>query len=157
MDELTKECLSATTKSSERTRRIFFVLISIAILEFGALWNSWKMSWPNSRLERATEALRYDGWSYTEATPDHELNTFQLFCKLRGLKNADQVRTYVDQLRQIQLERIVMIHVPFLGMSFDVNDLGVLGGLTFVILLLLFYYSLNRERINLRTAFDALI
>jgi hypothetical protein len=46
------------------------------------------------------------------------------------------------------------IRVPFFGITFDVNDLGLIGGVSFIILLLLFRFSLGRELDNLVLSFE---
>jgi hypothetical protein len=47
-----------------------------------------------------------------------------------------------------------LIRVPFFGVAFDVNDLGTLGGFSFVIILLWFRFSIARELSNLSLTFD---
>ena len=55
------------------------------------------------------------------------------------------MRTYVDSW---------VIRVPFFGFSFDVNDLGFIGGIGFVIILVCFRLCLSREIDNLRLSFE---
>jgi hypothetical protein len=46
-----------------------------------------------------------------------------------------------------------LVRVPVLGIAFDINDLGVFSGLTFIFLLILFWFTLEREEENLRMTF----
>jgi hypothetical protein len=55
------------------------------------------------------------------------------------------VFTYIENIRYIK--------IPFFGIAFDVNDLGTIGGLGLLIILIMFRYSLSREIKNLRYAF----
>jgi hypothetical protein len=57
------------------------------------------------------------------------------------------VRTYVENVR--------LIKAPFFGIAFDVNDLGLIGGVGFIIILLLLRHSLSREIKSLRRSFAA--
>ena len=45
--------------------------------------------------------------------------------------------------------------IPFFDVSFDINDLGFIGGLGFTIILLIFYLSLVRGKENIKIAFKA--
>jgi hypothetical protein len=58
---------------------------------------------------------------------------------------AAYTRTYV--------ENTFMIRVPFFGFTFDVNDLGILGGLALLILLTILRFCLSREINNLELSF----
>jgi hypothetical protein len=46
-----------------------------------------------------------------------------------------------------------VVRVPFFGFSFDINDIGFLGGLGFLIILTCLRFCLTREIDNLRLAF----
>ncbi|HVI10379.1 MAG TPA: hypothetical protein VND65_18970 [Candidatus Binatia bacterium] len=45
------------------------------------------------------------------------------------------------------------VHVPFFGMTFDVNDLGILAGVGLVSVMLLLWFSCGTELENLRVSF----
>jgi hypothetical protein len=53
--------------------------------------------------------------------------------------------------RSLEEECVKTIKIPFFNISFDINDLGPIGGFSFFILLLILYYSLKREYENLNT------
>ena len=55
------------------------------------------------------------------------------------------VRTYADNT--------FTIRVPFFGIGFDINYLGLLSGLGFVIVLVLFRFSITRELDNVKLSF----
>jgi hypothetical protein len=55
------------------------------------------------------------------------------------------VRGYVENVR--------FIRAPFFGIAFDVNDLGIIGGIGFIIILLLLRHSLSREIKSLKMSF----
>jgi hypothetical protein len=46
------------------------------------------------------------------------------------------------------------IRVPFLGFSFDVNDMGLMGGIGFLVILTCYRFFLSRELNNLRMSFE---
>lgn len=59
--------------------------------------------------------------------------------------------------RILEEEQIHTIKIPFFNSGFDVNDLGLIGGFSFFILMLIFYYSLRREYENLMIVYDFLL
>jgi hypothetical protein len=71
----------------------------------------------------------------------------------RMIPNKEQAAQYAQKLEEARTGNILLIHIPFFGTVFDVNALGLWGGLTFAVLLLLFRFSLWREYNNLRLTF----
>jgi hypothetical protein len=53
------------------------------------------------------------------------------------------------------VEGSLVVRVPFFGISFDVNDLGVLGGVAFLLILSCYQFFLSREIDNLLISFKA--
>lgn len=51
------------------------------------------------------------------------------------------------------VENALTVRVPFFGVAFDVNDLGLLSGLGFVIILLMLRFSIRNEIVSLRLGF----
>ncbi len=70
--------------------------------------------------------------------------------KFRTQLQQETVKAYVENIR--------FVRAPFFGIAFDVNDLGLVGGVAVIIILLLMRYSLSREiknlNISLREAVD---
>lgn len=65
--------------------------------------------------------------------------------KRRLHRQYETVRAYVDNIQYIK--------IPFFGIAIDVNDLGLIGGASLTIILLLFRFSLSREIKNLNVSF----
>lgn len=61
----------------------------------------------------------------------------------------------VDTIEDAVLSDVKVLNVPFLGIAFDVNDLGLMSGLAFAVILLMRKMSLNTERDSVRTLFRA--
>jgi hypothetical protein len=73
----------------------------------------------------------------------------------RGFTPA-QAREYLKNLEASLVERTITVAVPFLGVSFDVNDLSLFASITFLLLLSLLLFNLIREEENLTMLFESL-
>jgi hypothetical protein len=69
-------------------------------------------------------------------------------------RSLEQARDNLHWMQKIRTEQVSQIQVPFLGISFDVNDLGMMGGFAFIVLLIWVNYSLWHHSTNLKLAFD---
>jgi hypothetical protein len=65
-----------------------------------------------------------------------------------------EAKKNVSDLQQIMANRVLGVTVPVLGIIFDINDLSVISGFTFAILLSWFHFSLLRQQKNVRHVFD---
>jgi hypothetical protein len=81
-----------------------------------------------------------------------ELERVKAFLARRGLSPI-QARKYLETLEASNVERTLNVTVPFLGITLDVNDLGLLAGITFLFLLTWLLYSLRREEENVGMLF----
>lgn len=70
-----------------------------------------------------------------------------------GLLTPGEVRKELETAHISNSDRIINVSVPFLGITFDVNDLGLLGGITFTLLLIWLAFSLKREAANIAITF----
>ena len=65
-----------------------------------------------------------------------------------------ELMAYIEHLTELRLEHVFFVDIPFLGITFDVNDLGVFAGFAFVVLLLMVRISHAREVSNVVLTFD---
>jgi hypothetical protein len=75
-------------------------------------------------------------------------------CKNREFYSDTALLQYVGNLDRLRTEKVLIIQVPVFGVVSDVNDLGILGGLAFTVILLWFRFSLWQELRNLRLFFE---
>jgi len=137
-----------------------------------ALWHETPFAWSSARTRLAQAVL----WqldctgSHPEGTPSiappdhddcHYLTAF-------GAEDLERAKKYIveaqanpmtakdrlDSLIKSQIDREVYVTVPLLGVGFDINDLSLLAGVTFLFLLLWFRFSLWREEENVRILFQ---
>ena len=77
---------------------------------------------------------------------------------LTDLPNAagelSQASDGFEQTRRAYIRANLFVDLPFFGLAFDLNDLALLSGLGFTLLLLALVYNLLREHHNLETLID---
>jgi hypothetical protein len=150
--------IEAAGASSRRARLVLIVLVTASIVEFAAFWNSRQGSWIHARQLRVSDALKFRVWSNPDPNlPSDDKAKFdkaKMFADLRGINSKQALENLSSELQKIRSEEVDRIRLPFFGSVFDVNDLGILGGITFVIVLIWFRFSLLRECNNLDLVFE---
>ena len=137
--------LEAAGESSQRTRFVIIIIAVASILTFAGLLNSLENTWMLQRVRAIANPDTSEKY-ILHKLPNLDPNDKESIKSARDKFYDAAVKSYVDNSYNI--------HVPFLGITFDVNDLGLIGGLGFIILLILFRLSLSRELDNLRLLFE---
>jgi hypothetical protein len=166
--------VQASAESSKRTRTIVVVLVIGSVLAFAGLLNSLSTAWmlqriemsrsPNSTyvLQKLGFLARSDARAKAGLVTQEDLEALLTAEARRSgqsletvrLNYADQYRSFYQALVHTYAESAYMIRVPFFGATFDMNDIGIVGGAGFIVILLLLRYSLARELYNLRLSFS---
>jgi len=66
-----------------------------------------------------------------------------------NLNDKKSVASWLEKFEQAQVNGVIVKNVPFLGIPFDVNDLGIFSGLIFTILMVALWFSMVRHQENL--------
>lgn len=155
-----KPYLDAVNMASQRSRYVVYVLVAAVLLISTAYRNTSFPDWTDSRLTRLQEAstcieakleddeceksigyakgFLFQGTSSIEA----KISRQELTAELREQINAF-IRQRTDEL---------FLHLPFFGITIDMNDLGVAVGLLLASILYVLYASLKSEFDNVETA-----
>lgn len=181
MDDLTAKKLEQAKESSDRARWVLLVMEIACVVVFMAAWHEWPTGWTSARIRTAQAAAWYldcqpnghsepvsRGSSFdTDQTRDEcqierdgnktpftadEITRAKAFLLIKDFSPV-QARKNLEDLEASLIARTMTVTVPFLGITLDINDLGFLGGTTFVILLMWLLYSLRREAENLEILF----
>lgn len=74
---------------------------------------------------------------------------------MNGIKSAsrEEIGRLIYLYDRARIENSILIDIPVLGISFDVNGLAVISAVAFGIIYFLLFYSLSRERKNLTLVF----
>ena len=140
----TEEYVTAFERSSNRARYALYIVVVTTVLVGIANYNVQDWSWPRKRLS---------AW-YKYATPTSPQSEVAPFFggNIEQLKEARQ-----EYLRQF-VDRSVFTESPIPGVSMDINDVGLYGGLALTLLMLVQAICIMREHENLTwlyTKFDA--
>jgi hypothetical protein len=141
-----KDYLETATDASKRTRAITIVLVAASVLVGVGFLNSFSESWILNRLKQlGNKESVYTREKFGAATredfdkPDLKFQYEELY---RNLARSSVENAYV-------------VRVPFFGVAFDVNDLGLLGGFGLITILMLLRLSLRSQIVSLRIGFKA--
>jgi hypothetical protein len=154
--------IEATSDASKRTRANTIVLVVASVLLFIGWYNSLLWSWPIDRVRRAFDPQDmsiYKGLDIKNRpllNPELPKDGEQLvgYINKEGLSPADMYRLQMQwAVARGYVENVRFVRVPFFGIAFDVNDLGMIGGIGLITILLLMRYSLSREIKNLKISF----
>lgn len=145
--------MDSTVEAAKRTRRVLVLVVTASILGFAGLWNSRQDSWANARLARLR--TMYSLW---DTRPPINSNEEEIYRNLEFWRQSGYLTTKEDLLSKIHtLEAVrndqLRVRVPFFGVEFDINDLGILAGMTFFSLLGWLCLSLYQESTNLELTF----
>ena len=132
----------AARDSSRRTRTLLVVLVVACVLALVGFLNSLESGWMLQRVRAASDPASAYIAQKLEFAPD--MNP-----AARDALQAAIIRAYIDNA--------MTVRVPFFGVAFDVNDLGLMGGIGFVTILMLLRFSLRTEIASLRIAFKAAV
>jgi hypothetical protein len=134
-------------------------------------------SWKGFKAILSHQNIRFD--SFEEKMPPHLRFKFPAYCMNRdGTIDFVAIRENKSELEKVlmaaqkanavnreemtnllvmhdraRIENALLVRMPILGISFDVNWLGFISSVAFSIILFLLYYSLSRERKNLFLVF----
>lgn len=148
--------IEACRIAQNRTRVALVTTVISSILVFAALWNSWQGSWSNQRLQLTRDAITLKIWnvqlrdSLTTSTQKDEFDKARSFAILRGIADSSRLVEVHQEMQNILIEEISNIRIPIIGIIFDINDLGIASGLSFIALVLWLRFCLMRQLQNLR-------
>lgn len=154
--------IEATSDASKRTRANTIVLVVASVLLFIGWYNSLLWAWPIDRVRRAFDPQDlsiYRGLDIKNRpllNPELPKDSEQLrgYINKEGFSPTDMYRLQMQwAVARGYVENVRFVRVPFFGIAFDVNDLGMIGGIGLITILLLMRYSLSREIKNLKFSF----
>ncbi len=146
------DLVAACDSASRRGRTILVVLVVATILVFSSWWNARPSGWITSHARLAEVMLRIVQQRPVDRVPTKLLERAKKWLEEREW-TEEELKTLRRNYERIWIEQAVSVNIPFLGVTVHHNDLGILGGFGFVVILCWFWLALRREHTNLRFAF----
>ncbi len=151
-----QDYLDATSDAGRRSRTVTLIIVIACVVVFAGLLNSLQAHWMRQRVNRFQDINDPYVRSLIGDPPA------VLGGQEAGDRERDASRRLYEErygstwtaLTKALVENSFVIRVPFFGFSFDVNDLGLLGGVAFLVLLAVYRFCLSREVDNLRVGFE---
>jgi hypothetical protein len=163
-DRELEQYIHSFTVSSDRVRYLLLISLVASILAFMAYWNSLPINWLDTRTEKARIAFRNELWR----EPGRRLD----ICRSQGPAAAEfldpcevvaenlpwvigrkhsevSLKAHLEKLEQIRVDRALLVRVPWLGIDFDINDLGAFSAISFSLVAMTLCFALARQHENL--------
>lgn len=132
-DSITELC-KISNHSSGNTRSVIYVLVIATLLSLISVLNTWSFNWTKYRIKHMEYQIK----------------------NAKSSSDSVHFQKLLDYTLRNQIENYKTVRAPVLGNAFDVNNLGVISGLTFSILLGILGFTLSREGTNLSIALHAI-
>lgn len=149
-----RDYLEASTDASTRTRTITIVLAVASILAATALLNSLQSQWMHGRMLRLgdlhSDYAKSKLGPYPEKSPSISDEAYKHAVQLYETRYLD----LCSAVEKAYVDASFSVRAPFLGFVFDVNDLGLVSGIGFLVILGCYRFFLSREIDNLRLSFQ---
>lgn len=150
-----QDYLDATGDASKRSRAVTIVLVVASIVVFAGWLNSLESQWMQERMLRLQNIEDPYVESYIGKYPEESKyhGDGAAYMRAKTLYQDRYLELY-SGMEKAYIDNFLVIKVPFLGFTFDVNDLGLLGGIGFLAILACYRFFLSRENDNLKLSFD---
>lgn len=156
--------IRALTASSNRSRYVILIATVVSVLLLVAYRNAG--GWIDTRMQMVDLALKYELWAVsTTDLPDRlddlgvgddelrrKLMLIHAMLDSARYRSPEDLKRLAGELERADVEYILHPTVPFMGLRFDINDLGALGGISLVILIFLLLFSIAGEFENVQLA-----
>lgn len=143
-----KDYLEACSTASSHTRTMVIALLVGSILALASVRHTMEARWMHERLKQLRDpAGPYVTRELGEAPPPPGSDPLERARYMRRYEQLSNALTTADV-------ESFLVRVPFVGFTFDVNDLGLFAAAGFTILMTLYRFYLAREYDNLKLAFS---
>lgn len=143
IDNSITELCKVSNVASSNTRSVLYFIILLNMLSLITVLNTHSYNWIDSRIEKAEEELK----KYRSNLE-----------KSQNIESLDAYRSRINYEARARsnVENYLIVRLPLVGYSFDINDLAIVSGFTLSFLLLLLRFTIIREGSNLNIALNAI-
>lgn len=136
--------------ASIRTRNVIYFLVITCVILGVSSWNIRPGNWEQRELETLRIILEVENAKYDDSEPGHA--KAREYAALAGMKDVTDAKMLAARIepkrtaiKEAIAERRAYVSMPIIGVQLHSNDLGLVGGITLVIIMLLLRFGLWRE------------
>lgn len=169
LDSEIQQYVQSFTVSSDRVRHLILISIVASVLAFGAYRNSLPIeslpsNWLDTRALKARIAYRNTLWDRPQerikicrkqgpaaagfVDPCHLVAENAIWVIARRHGEAS-LKAHLEKLEHLRAEGNLLVSVPWLGIHFDINDLGAFSAISFFLLSMTLCFAVARQHENL--------
>ena len=179
MNSVTLEMIRAASASIKGVRWALLVSITASIVTFISAYNTIESGWYTKRMIQYSLSSQWCTQCNSDSTsknlcdclkksyPDKSLSNFEKSLKKwleaensSGKLNCEsaclKAGLYAEFMTQRRFETIYTVQIPWFGVEFDINDLGIISGFFLSIIMLVLTYNLGLKYSNLDKLFQYL-
>jgi len=162
--------VEAAAESSRRGRTALLVLIVASGVATAAAYNAAPYNWIAARQRVLADVVRWwpelaEGDSVAPRQwPDSAQAAFArahrfVVARFPAPYTRDSIgfsimREELSVIEQARVQNVILLKVPFFGVVLDINNLGLLAGFSFSVILFWFFFSLSTELRNVKDTFE---
>ena len=157
-----KPYLEGLSQAATRTRLSLYMLVVASTLIGSNVWNYRPGSWDNRHIEVVNYAANHLGEARPDNTEEQALHDKAIeYVAVRDLQwNGENERTrqFLRELEKDLRDRMAskygQIRAPIIGVAFNPNDTGLIGGFVLAVFLMVLRFSMARENETIQLAFE---
>ena len=151
LDDEMKERIDATAAASARGRQVLIVLIIASVFVFSIWWNGRPDSWISANYRIPDAILRLEAG---ERVSDPDLARRARELQQEAGWSTETLEKFRSEYYKIWLDNTLVLKIPFFGVAIHQADVGLVGGFTFVVIMMWLIFSMGGERTNLLSTFE---
>jgi hypothetical protein len=154
IDNSIQKICEVANSTSGNIRSVWYIIVIVATLSFAEFWNTQPKNWSTGRIKDLEDSIYQ---LKNKLLTENHTNSLASISDTSRIKH--QIELYEDYLslfRGSAIQNIQTVRIPILSNAFDVNDLGIFAGFSFIVLLLILDFTLMRKVSNLKIALKSI-
>jgi hypothetical protein len=154
IDGSIQKLCEVANSTSGNIRSVWYIIVIVATLSFAEFWNTHPKNWSTGRIKDLEDSIFQ---LKSKLLTENHTNSLASISDTSKIKH--QIELYQDYLmlfRSTTIQNIQTVRIPILSNAFDVNDLGIFAGFSFIVLLLILNFTLMRKVSNLKIALKSI-
>jgi len=152
--------------TSKNVRYIVVLMALASIISFIGIWNSMEANWMQKRIQFYDYQIKWHNCFENKKLEDSLIKVHktdkELVEKYYKIKSYYSEHNYSEEvlkdlllnLKINSFQNIYLIKIPIIGVAFDINDIGLISGATFSIILIVLLFSIIFKHNQVKKTYD---